>query len=501
MPRSFIPDSPLLRAALDTCAARRLRAWLVGGAVRDVLLGHPVHDFDVAVERDAIGAARAAAARLGVPMYILDAERDTARVVASAADGVRIFLDFARLREPTLEADLSRRDFTINAMAVDTAQPDRLIDPFGGQPDLNVRVLRAVTDRSLLDDPIRMLRAVRLSIGLAFSIEPQTMEHIRDSARLIAGVSAERVRDEWVQIVALPGSYQNLKLLDGLGLLAETLPELSSMRGVMQSPPHHWDVFEHTLRLLDVLERLLSQAAGIKSQARAPIIATAPESVWPEIDQAIGPMQPALRAHVEKILSDDRPAWLALKWAAIFHDAGKPATRSIDPDGRIRFFEHEAVGADMAVGRMRALRFSTDEIERVETLIRHHMRPHHLMESEVSRRAAYRFFRDMGETGVDVLLLSLADHLATHGPELIPERWARRLELTRAMIDEYVYRREETVNPPPLITGHDVMKALGMKSGPQVGAILEAVREAQAAGDVRTREEALALVRSVAGKA
>ncbi len=484
---------------MDACAARQVRAWLVGGSVRDALLGRPIHDFDVAVERGAIETARDAAARLGAPMYVLDAERDTARIVIFDPAGARVFLDFAGLRDATIEADLFKRDFTINAMAVDLARPDVLIDPFGGRRDLEARLIRAVSHRSLVDDPIRMLRAARQSISLSLQIEWQTRRRIRDSAHLIKSTSAERVRDELAQIVAVPGLYRSLPLLDRLGLLGQVLPELLSMRGVAQSPPHHWDVFVHTLRALDLLEILLWRAAGIASQARtAQTVATAPESVWSDIIRALGPMLPALRDHCQKTLSDDRPAWLALKWAAMFHDVGKPITRSVDPDGRIRFFEHEDVGAERVAGRMRALRFSSSEVERAATIVRYHMRPHHLLESGLTRRAAYRFFRDTGEAGVDVLLLSLADHLATYGPDLDPDRWARRLELTRAMLDEYFHRHEETVSPPTLITGHDVMDLLGLKPGPQVGKVLEAVREAQAAGEARTREEALALARALA---
>ncbi|HET7088480.1 MAG TPA: HD domain-containing protein [Anaerolineae bacterium] len=496
--RSLIPDSPLLRAALDACAVRNVRAWLVGGSVRDAILHRPIHDFDFAVERDAIETARTAADRLGAPMYVLDAERDTARVVVFDAGGVRVFLDFAGLREPGIDADLAQRDFTFNAMAVDLAQPDALIDPHGGRRDLEARLVRAVTGRSLADDPVRMLRAVRLSASLGFVIESSTGAQIRALASLIQSASAERVRDELAQIAGLPGMYRNLSLLDELGLLAEVMPELPALRGEAQSPPHHWDVFEHTLRMLDVLEILLSRVAGIESQAAPrPPVTTAPEWAWPDIDRALGSLKPALREHLEKTLSDDRPAWLALKWAAIFHDAAKPLTRSVDADGRIHNYEHEDLGAEITAGRMRALRFSNVEIERAAAIVRHHMRPHHLEKSGASRRAVYRFFRDLGEAGVDVLLHALADHLATHGPDLDPAHWSRQLELARALLDEYFRKREETVNPPALITGHDVMKALGLEPGPQVGKVLDAVREAQAAGEVKTREEALELARRV----
>ena len=496
--RSLIPDSPLLRAAIDACAARHTQAWLVGGSVRDAIFSRPIHDFDFAVARDAIGAARAAADRLGAPLYVLDAERDTARVVAHDADGARVFLDFAGLRQPVIEADLEKRDFTINAMAVDLARPDALIDPHGGRRDIAARLVRAVTGRSLTDDPIRMLRAARLSASLGFEIEPNTAAQIRASATLIRRTSAERVRDELAQIVGRPGLYRNLPHLNELGLLGEVVPELPALRGEAQSPPHHWDVFEHTLRMLDVLEILLSRVAGIESQAAPrPFVVTAPEFAWSDLDRALGPMHSVLRTHLEKTLSDDRPAWLTLKWAAIFHDAAKPLTRSVDADGRIHNYEHEDAGAEITAGRMRALRFSNVEVERAAAIVRHHMRPHHLDKSGLTRRATYRFFRDLGEAGVDVLLHALADHLATHGPDLDPARWLRRLELTRTLLDEYFGRREETVNPPALITGDDVMKALGLKPGPQVGRVLDAVREAQAAGEVRTREEALELGRRV----
>lgn len=477
------------------CAARKTRAWLVGGSVRDALLGRPIHDFDLAVERRAIEIARATADRLDAPMYVLDAERDTARVVTFAPDGARVFLDFAGLRRPSIEADLGLRDFTINAMAIDLDRPDRLIDPFGGQADLAARTIRAVSDRSLLDDPIRALRAPRLAIGLDFRIEPDAERLIREAAELLRGASAERVRDELAQIVALPDAYRNLPWLDDLNLLDVCLPELQAMRDVAQSPPHHWDVWEHTLRMLDVLEAVL-KLAGVEGVARgSQTVATTPESVWPDIDRALEPLRPALRAHLSAALSDDRPVWLTLKWAALFHDVAKPSTRNVDAGGRIRFFGHEALGADVVAKRMRALRFSAAEIDRAQAIVRHHMRPHHLLEAgRVSRRAIYRFFRDAGASGVDVVLHALADDLATNGLDLDPDRWIERLDLTRTLLTAYFDRPAETIDPPALITGHDVMRALGLKPGPRIGRILETVREAQAADEVRTREEALAMV-------
>ena len=498
----LLGDSPLLRAARDVCRSHAVRAWLVGGSVRDALLSRTIHDFDFAVEYDAIAIARAVGDRLDAPMYVLDAERDTGRVIAHDASGARVLLDFAALRGPTIEVDLALRDFTVNAIAIDLAQPDALIDPFGGRRDVEDGLVRAVGEHSLSDDPVRMLRAARMSMALAFRLDRETARQIRESNALIRTVSAERVRDELAQIVGLPGSYRNLRGLDELGLIAGWMPELPDLRGVTQSPPHHWDVLEHTLRGLDMLEVLLGRAAGIALYAgKFQLADTAPEWAWPEMERSLEPLKEDLHEHLNKPLADERPAWLTLKWAALYHDVAKPHTRSVDPDGRIRFLGHEGAGADVAAYRLRRLRFSVEETRRVETIIRYHMRPHHLFgpAQSLTRRAVYRFYQDTGAAGVEVLLFALADHLATHGPHLDRDGWARRLECTRALLDEYFHRREETVSPLPLITGHDVMSVLGLKPGPQIGRVLEAVREAQAAGEVKTREEALAFAQAMKG--
>jgi putative nucleotidyltransferase with HDIG domain len=198
--------------------------------------------------------------------------------------------------------------------------------------------------------------------------------------------------------------------------------------------------------------------------------------------------------HLAVEVSGGRDRALSLKLAALLHDVGKPATRSQGEDGRIHFYNHEPVGAHMAATRMRALRFGRDETERVRVIVGQHLRPAHLARTDrVTRRAVYRYFRATGCAGVEVALLSLTDHLATWGPNLQEQRWTRRLEVAETLLTHYFERREETVAPPPLITGHDLMAELGLDAGPEVGRLLEAVREAQAAGEVGTRGEALAL--------
>ncbi len=478
--------SPLIASVKQICAERKIRAWLVGGAVRDLLLGREVHDWDVAVDHDAIPLARAVADRLEADVYILEASLDMARVLVDDT-----MIDFARLRDANLALDLASRDFTINTLAIDLNQPDRIIDPFNGQADLEEGVIRAVGEGSLTGDPVRLLRAVRQSISLAMAIEPQTAEWIQRHAALIVTAPAERVRDELNRTLQEGAAADNLWLLDAFGLLQHVLPEVIALKDVTQSPPHHWDVYQHTRRVVDALELLGTRWLGFdQSDEAAIMLPVIPDFVWDTVFLNLPQYSDALRAH----LSIDA-RWLLLKWTALLHDIGKPGTKTVDDDGRIRFLGHEDFGAQLAEERLRLLRFSNDEINRVMGIIGGHMRPHWLAEAPLTRRAMYRFFRDTNDYGVDILLLSMADHLATYGRDVDRHRWVERLGLISQMLDVYFSRHEEVVRPSPLINGNDIMQELGLRPGKQIGVLLEAIREAQASGEVTTKEEALAFAK------
>lgn len=485
-------DDPLINTLRSITSERSTRAWLVGGAVRDWRLGRSIRDWDIVVERDAIPLARALADQLAADVYILDSDRDTARVIV---DGTTI--DVARLRADSIAGDLAARDFTINALAIDLTQPDRLIDLFGGQRDLEDGLIRAINEKSLIDDPIRLLRGVRMSASLSFAIDPNTADRIEQHSALIQSASAERVRDELLKTLIEPGAADNLLLLGAFDLLRYVLPEVEAMKGVEQSPPHHWDVFEHTRRVLDALELILTRVLGLsQSDESAVMQSVIPSFAWDGLIFTLSPYADSLRVHLNVFDTDlERSRWSLLKWAALLHDIGKPVTRTIDETGRFRFFMHEDVGAVMAADRLRELRFNNDAIDRVSGIIRAHMRPHHLAKSEVTRRAIYRFFKAAGDFGVDVLLLSIADRFATHGPDLEQAYWVTRLGLIDQMLSAYFEQGAPIVSPPVLVTGDDVMAALNLKPGKHIGAILEAIREAQAEGEVTTKEEALQVAR------
>ncbi len=484
----IVPGGSLVEEICLFLRDRSAKAYLVGGYVRDRLLGRVCQDIDFAVEGEAMAVARAVADRWKGAFVPLDEEHDTARAVLRDEKGQRLLVDFARLRGDSIEADLALRDFTIDAIAFD---PEALclIDPHQGQRDLHTGVVRAVSDTVFHDDPLRTLRAVRLAVQLGMTIAPHTEEWVRRDAPLLTSVSAERIRDELSKIVAQPETARNLRYLDSVGLLTTLIPELEATKGLEQSPPHYLHVFEHTLETVAHLEKL---CACLMPQGE---LQTAALQI---AFRNLHPFSERLLAHLSQPMVDGRLRLTLLKIVALLHDLGKPSTASLDEKGRIRFLGHEREGAILAGAILRRLRFGADEVKAARTIIANHMRPPQLAtQPTLTGKAIYRFFRDTGPAGVDTLLLYLADHLATWGPNLQAALWRKQVEMTTALLSAYYQRHAETIAPLKLLDGHDLMEKFGLEEGPHLGELLETVREAQAAGEVSTREEALQLIKNV----
>jgi putative nucleotidyltransferase with HDIG domain len=489
----LIPKRSIVDQVCTFLRQHSIEAYLVGGCVRDWLLGRSSHDMDFAVAGDAVELARQVADHMGGAFVLLDGERGTGRVVTRGEDGQRLFIDFARLQGGDIISDLSKRDFTVNAIAVDITDVEFLshvIDPYDGRRDLQLSLVRAVSETAFLDDPLRTLRAVRLAAEMQASIEQGTEELLRQAVPLIADVSAERVRDEVARILALSGAARNLRYLDEVGLLTAIIPELETLKGVEQSEPHYLDVFEHSLEMVRRLEEVVEAVEGYEGESELSLISL-----------LLSPFSRQLSAHLSQPLSGDRLRLAVLKLVALLHDLGKPATKSFDDEGRIHFYGHEQEGAEIAGAILRRLRFGGKEADVAKTIVANHMRPPLLAEQQVvTTRAVYRFFRDTGDAGVDTLLFYLADHLATWGPNLQMARWRRRVEFVASMLGDYYERHHRVISPPKLINGHDLMEEFGLEEGPQIGELLEAVREAQAEGEVNTKGESLALVKELLGQ-
>lgn len=466
--------------------------YLVGGAVRDALLGKPLHDLDFVLPEHAMQAGRKVANALGIDFFPMDTERDTARLIQTQADGSRLFLDFAGLRAPNLESDLRDRDFTINAMALDLHQPQILIDPLGGSQDLRNKVIRPCSENSLLHDPLRTLRAIRQATALSYQLLPETRQKIRQALPLLPQVSAERLRDEIFRILDGPQPATALNILEILGGLPYTLPELSELVGVSQSPPHTLDVWKHTL---DVV-RKLSAIFNVLAPQHNP--QSADNWTMGLISLRLGRYRQQLHEHLTTPLNPDRSLQALILLAALYHDSGKPQTRQVEEGGRTRFFEHDELGAKLISVRANKLHLSNDEIERLKIIVRHHMRPLLLaLAGETpTRRAVYRFFRSAGSAGVDICLLSLADTLATYGTTLPQDIWTHQLDVIRSLLESWWEKPAEHVSPPALLSGHSLMETFDLPGGPKIGQMLEFIREAQAAGEISTQEEALELARA-----
>ena len=475
--------------------------YLVGGAVRDIFLRRTAPDLDFAVPSNGIRLARKVADALGADYMTLDDQRDTGRVIVSD-EGKRTYLDFAGYRSGQgmgLEADLRARDFTINAIAYDL-RAQTLLDPLEGSADLRAKRIRMCAPTSLTDDPIRVLRGVRLAAMLGFQIEPQTRSALREASPLLGNVSPERLRDELFRILEGPRPDPALRALEMLGALEPFLPELSTLKGVEQPAPHVHDVWNHTLAVLQAMEGILAALEGNYDAEKTADFFTG------LLVMRLGRYREQFAAHFKRSLNADRSLRGLLFFISLYHDIAKPRTRSVEPGGRIRFFDHDQQGAVIASDRAAALHLSNAEIERVHTVIANHMRFHfHTSRMdgesrEPSRRAIYRLFRDAGEAGIEVVLLGLADFRGTRGTALTQATWSAALDVARLLLENYWEKPLETISPPRLVDGHDLMQALGLEPGPKLGQLLEAIREAQATGKVKTRDGALEYARSwVAG--
>ncbi len=466
-------------------------AYLVGGAVRDALLMRTTHDLDFVLLSGALKAGRVVANALKGAYYPLDAVRQTARVILYAPDGTREFLDFAVIRGEDLESDLRARDFTINAMAIDLRHPTQLLDPLGGAADLLARQLRACSPRAFLDDPVRILRGVRLAAELNLKIQPETLKIMRQSVGELERVSSERKRDELFRILDGPQPAKALRALEMLGALVYVLPELVSLKNVMLAPPVDTNVWTHTL---DVVRNLATLLDVLDMKYKPDTAANLSMGL---VSMRLGRYREQLAEHLKSSITPERPLRSLLFLAALFHEVAQSQIPQVDESAG-DMIDNDIAGAQMVEERGEALHLSNDEIARLKIIVRFHRRTILLAQEEdpPSRRAIYRFFRDVGDVGVEISLLSLADTLATYGPAPHQDMWARHINTVRMLYEAWWEHYQEYISPPALLGGHDLIDELRLKPGLHIGQILEAIKEAQATGQVTDRDGALSLARS-----
>jgi poly(A) polymerase len=461
-----------LQAARAALAGRR--AWLVGGAVRDRALGRCTMDVDVVVDGDSAEAARAVARAAGrAPCFALSEDFGAWRVVARDRSWQ---VDVEPLRGGSLEADLALRDFTVNAIA-EPIEGGAPIDPLGGLADLVAHRLRMAGPGAFADDPLRVLRLARVAVELDLEPEAATLRGARAQSDALKGVSPERVFMELRRILAAPRAPRALQMISELGATAVVLPELEALRGVAQNRFHDRDVYGHTL---EVLNRTITL--------------TAPSGGYPaDLHAVIGDHAVAVAGLLAEPLADDLTRGDALRWGALLHDAAKPLTREVrPPDGRVTFIGHDSRGAELAREVLGRLRASERLRGHVAALVRHHLRLGFLVHEPqpLSRRTVFAYLRACSPVEVDVTLLSIADRLATRG-DRAEESIERHMRVAQGLLGDALRWRAE--GPPrPLVRGDELAAELGIAAGPRLGELLEELAEAQYAGDIATREQALA---------
>ncbi len=405
---------------------------------------------------------------------MLDEQERSARVVWQGQE-----LDLTEFRAPDLAGDLRKRDFTLNAMAIDLqalfrSEDPEIIDPWGGREDLAAGRLQLLLPENFLKDPLRLLRAFRFAASHGFELTAEVREAVRQYGPAIAGTPGERIHQELFRLLAAPRAYPVLRQMEELGFLGRILPELEDMKGVVQNGYHHLDVFEHSLTAVSQLEKVLA----------------APGAFFQETAE-----------YVADYARQDKKAAL-LKLAALFHDAGKPPTQEFREDQeRYTFYHHERLGVEIFQGVAARLRFSQEEARTVTRLIELHMRPFLLLpdyrHGTLSQRALGRLIKAARPELPGVFLLAMADSLAGQGALKPPEAEA----VLADFCDQVYFFLKERVEPleqrPRWLTGDDLIQELGLKPGPEFRRLLTAVEEAALEGRIQSREEALVLVREL----
>ncbi|WCB95569.1 CC-adding tRNA nucleotidyltransferase [Baekduia alba] len=449
-------------------------AWIVGGAVRDALLGRPVADVDVAVAGgDARAAAKALARAVGGPVFELSGAFGAWRVIGPDRDWQ---VDLTPLQGATLDEDLARRDFTVNAMARPLAEGGEVIDPFGGAADLAEGRLRMVAAASFDDDPLRVLRLARFACELGLQADPATITAARERAPQIVGVAAERVFAELKRVIAADRVLDGLALMDALGLTEHVLPELSALRGVEQNRYHHLDVHDHTLEVL-------AETVALERDPGATIG-----------DDALNA---PLLAFLAEPFSDELTRGTALRFGAILHDVAKPETQAFHEDGSVLGFPgHADLGAERSRAALARLKASEKLRAHVALLARHHLGLGYLVhKAPLDPRTIHQYLVRTAPVEVDVSLLSIADRLATRGRKA-DEAIAKHLAVARLVLPAALAYAAWAAQPP-LIRGDELARALSMKPGPALGALLAQLDEARYAGAITTADEAVALARTL----
>ncbi|MEE4113942.1 MAG: HD domain-containing protein [Desulfobacteraceae bacterium] len=433
--------------------------FLVGGIVRDLLAGHPPADIDLVVAGDIVRSAGQIAEKTGG--RVIDLGKTGFDMVRVASPEMTV--DITPLDHPSIESDLQHRDFTINAMAYDV-KARRLVDCTGGRADMRQKKIRMVSPAAFENDPARLVRAYRMAAVMHYSIDDGTEASINRHRHLIGSVAGERIWAELVKIFGTTDASPVIMRMAASGLLTAIFPELQPAVGCTQNRHHPFDVFDHSLRVVDALEALLPEFG-----AR-----------FPRLAGTAGDAQLSRHAAM-------------LKYAALLHDVGKPATRQVGGDGQVRFHGHAARGAAIATAIGRRLKLSSRQRHVSDAIIRHHIRPLFLYlaseKGSLGRTGTVRFFNRCGDLALPIIVHTMADIMAKGGA--MQDRDSGFINFCHRLLDDYIDYNNRQAVVPPLISGNDLISVFGLSPSPRFKHILKRLDEGRLSGEMDTRDQAL----------
>jgi tRNA nucleotidyltransferase/poly(A) polymerase len=441
--------------------------YLVGGAVRDHLLGRPTKDIDIASSDPKRLASLIARDRnAAIVAFREETDKECFRVVDR--DSPDVFVDIAPVRGTAISDDLLLRDFTVNAMAIRLGpggEHGEVIDPLNGADDIKNQMIRATGPETFLNDPLRILRAFRLAAELDFTVESSTLSAIKKSAALIATVSSERILVELLGIFNAKRASYFIKMMDELGVIDAIFPEAGPMKGCGQNSCHHLDVWDHSMMTMEYSEDIINNLQNF--------------------------FEPVHQSVANNLNEGNRLP--LIKLAALFHDVAKPQCRSNGPAGaHLTFYGHAEKGTEIMEAIASRLKMSNQDRDFLCAMIAEHMHLLSLSRPEVKTSTLMRWFRKLGDDIIALIILEMADTMATLGPDSDAAEQENFIEWSKKTVAAYYGRIKTQLGRQDLIRGKDLI-AIGMSPGPQMGRVLKEIRQAQDAGEVKNRDEAIRL--------
>ena len=483
----------LLQSQLDEFITSQVsncgEIFLVGGAIRNTILEKQVQDIDFVVQKNAIQLARNIADRFNGDFYVLDNKRGTARALIFSR-GKKLKIDFTLFNGNSIDEDLKKRDFTINAMAMKIPLSSEVIDPLNGRLDLKNSILRPCSQNSFKDDPVRTLRAIRFTNEYNLFLGQDDVELIKSASHNLDAISNERKRDEIINILERTNAKKSITQMLEFGIIEKVFPEVAKLYQVKLPTPHVHDAWMHTLQVVNYSQQLM---ALLESKMN-------PKKLHPRIKQAMD----VLTRYKEKIINYmnnpiniDRSLYSLFILAGIYHDTGKGVVSLVVKEHQKRYPKHAKIGSELIVHRAKIMGFSNDEVEFLSKIVRFHMKPSQEEFTDINKKDIHihRFYKKTGSAGILVGFLHLADVLAAYEDTITDERWNRAITSVNNIFDAYFFHYDKVINPIKIINGDDILRKFDLQPGKKIGDLLKKVSEAQVNKKISTKEEAIIYLR------